>query len=212
MKVYKLTDENARTHGDTQWGPGISHEAKPGDGELCSEYWIHAYEDPLLAVLHNPLHIAFSKPRLWEAEAEGEIKREGRLKLGCKKLTVLNEIPLPELTVEQRVAYGIYAALEVYKDEKFVEWAEKWLKGEDRSAEAAAEAEREALEAQRKAVEMAERAAEAAEAAEMVERAVEAIEEVEGVKEFAALVAKRVAKREEQINLLDCAKKAVQVS
>ena len=204
MKVYKLTDENARTHGDTQWGPGISHEAKPGDGELCSEYWIHAYEDPLLAVLHNPMHAAFYKPRLWEAEAEGEIKREGQLKLGCKKLTVLNEISLPELTIEQKVAYGIYAALGVCKDKKFVKWAEKWLNGKDRSRETAWK-----MTGEMWAFWPARAAAWAAWGAKKLMWENWAIESSAWAAEAAEAWSADTA---ENVNLLDCAKKAVQVS
>ena len=37
--LYKLTDEHGQTYGGTQWGEGVSHKAKPGDGPLCSEHW-----------------------------------------------------------------------------------------------------------------------------------------------------------------------------
>ena len=110
MKVYKLTDERYRTQGPTQWGLGVSHKAAEGDGPLCSEYWLHAYEHPLLAVLHNPIHANIVSPVLWEARAAGTIKREGQMKLGCKKLRTVKVIELPVVTTVQRVAYGIYAA------------------------------------------------------------------------------------------------------
>lgn len=28
MKLYKLTDENNKTHGDTKWGISVTHKAK----------------------------------------------------------------------------------------------------------------------------------------------------------------------------------------
>lgn len=43
------------------------------------------------------------------------------------------EIPVYEITTEQRVEFSIRAALLVYKETSFVSWAEKWLSGEDRS-------------------------------------------------------------------------------
>ena len=135
MKLYKLTDANAQTYNKTQWGEGITHEGT-GEGELCGPGWIHAYTDPLLAVLLNPIHGDFKSPRLWEAE--GEVGKEDLgLKVGCKKLTTLKEIPLPEITNNQRIRFAILCALEVYLDGAFINWANDWLSGVDRSANAA---------------------------------------------------------------------------
>jgi hypothetical protein len=46
-------------------------------------------------------------------------------------------VDLPEVTPVQRVAYGIYCSLAAYGDPDYVGWAERWLSGEDRSADAA---------------------------------------------------------------------------
>ena len=89
-----------------------------------------------MAMMMNPIHASFKNPHLWEAEAEGEMLREAT-KSGCKKLTTLKQIPLPEITLTQRVAFGILCALEVCEDESFRGWAKKWLSGKDRSACAA---------------------------------------------------------------------------
>lgn len=170
MKLFKLTDENGRTYGGTQWGKGVTHRA-PGRGLLCSAGWVHAYEHPLLAVLLNPIHANFSNPRLWEAEGEVGI-RDGQLKCGTAELTTVREIPLPEVTTEIRVRFAILCALEVYKEEGFVKWAQGWLSGEDRGVEAAraawaaAEAAQAAAQAAARAAEWAaQAAAEAARAA-----------------------------------------------
>jgi hypothetical protein len=145
--LYKLTDKNGQTRNNTQWGPGVSHSGT-GEGELCGPGWIHAYEHPLIAVLMNPIHAHFKNPRLWEAE--GEIaRRDGHLKCGCKTLTTVREIPLPEITTEMRVRFAIMCAKEVCAaDIAWNAWADKWLSGEDRTQAAAAEAaEAEAAEA-----------------------------------------------------------------
>ena len=134
--VFKLTNENGQTRGMTQWGENVSHTAK-GDGkELCSDGWIHYYTHPLLAVLMNPVHAKFASPKLWEAEASGEIINEP-LKSGCKTLRTIKEIPLPEISRVQRIAFGILCAKEVYDDEAWNSWADKWLSGDDRSKESA---------------------------------------------------------------------------
>ena len=171
VKLFKLTDENGKTMGDTQWGVGVTHEAK-GDGtQLCSDGFIHAYESPLVAAFIYPQHVSWIKPRLWEADAEEVVLRDGELKCGVKKLTTVKEIPLPELTTEQKVEVGIRCALQVYAELDFVQWAEKWLKNIDRS-KAVAEAAARAAEAAARAAEAAARAAEAA--AEAAARAAEA--------------------------------------
>ncbi len=136
MKAYKLTDENNRTRNSTQWGENVTHEAMGNGKKLCTDGWIHFYEDPLVAMMMNPIHASFHNPHLWEAEVEGEMLREAT-KSGCKKLTTLKQIPLPEITLTQRVAFGILCALEVCAEESFREWAKNWLSGKDRSVCAA---------------------------------------------------------------------------
>jgi len=139
--LYKLTDSDGYTQRkDTRpclWGAGVSHSALGTGTKLCSEDVIHAYVDPLLAVLLNPIHANFpSTMRLWRAEGE-VVATDGQLKVGVKTLTVIEEIPIPHITTEQRVKFGILCALEVYKEPTFVKWANSWLDGTDRAAEAA---------------------------------------------------------------------------
>ena len=136
MILYKLTDENGKSYGNTQWGEGVTHTAEGNGAELCSNGFIHAYECPLLAILLNPMHADFKNPKLWESE--GDItKRDGQLKCGCKTLTTLKELPLPNITTEHKVRFAIYCALEVYTAPEFITWANRWLEGRDRSAAAA---------------------------------------------------------------------------
>ena len=136
MKVYKLTNEKGQTHGDTQWGRGVTHAATGKGTDLCSNAVIHFYRDPLLAVLANPIHANFSRCRLWECEAE-DIVAEDALKGGCKKLTTLKKIKAPRVNKNQRVRWAILCALEVYHEESFVKWANSWLDKTDRSKLAA---------------------------------------------------------------------------
>jgi hypothetical protein len=143
--LIKLTDANGQTRGGTQWGPGVTNKAtgKPGQ-ELCTDGWIHAYEHRLVAVLMDPEHGNFgATARMWEAE--GRVgKRDGQLKCGCLSLTTVREIPLPQITIEQRVRFAIACSWPGYDDAKWRTWARKWLSGEDRSAASAARASRDA--------------------------------------------------------------------
>ena len=83
--IYKMVDENWQTHGSMQWGIGVEHCATGDiDQPLCSDAWIHVYENPLLAVLLNPIHADFKNPHLCEVEGIIEL-RDGQLKAGYTK-------------------------------------------------------------------------------------------------------------------------------
>lgn len=70
--LYKLTDQNMQTRNNFQWELGVWKEAT-GDGQgLCSNGYLHFYDDPLLAVFFNPIHAGIESPRLFKAEGEGE--------------------------------------------------------------------------------------------------------------------------------------------
>ena len=134
---YKLTTQEGMTQNNTQWGENLTHEAT-GDIEqdLCSNAWIHAYTHPLLAILMNPAHAMIKNPILWEGNGEGEAKFEP-LKCGFRKFTTLRQIPLPEVTNVQKVAFGILCAKEINTDSSWNQWADKWLSGEDRTKSSA---------------------------------------------------------------------------
>ena len=161
ITLYKLTDGDGQTHNGTQWGPGVSNSGT-GEGELCGEGWIHAYEHPLVAALLNPIHANFQNPRLWEAEGEVGL-RDGQFKCGCATLTTIREIPLPAITTEMRVRFAIMCAKEVCACLSWNAWADRWLSGEDRT-QAAAERARASARASA-CEEAAEAAAEGARAA-----------------------------------------------
>jgi hypothetical protein len=136
MIKYKLTRHNLQTREGFQWQLGVK-ATTDGNGELCSAGWLHYYDHPSLAVLLNPIHADIDNPRLWEVEAGGQHKKDNGLKGGCTEMTLLREIPLPWITVVQRIAFGILCALEVYKEDSFFCWAQNWLSGKDRSGKAA---------------------------------------------------------------------------
>jgi len=139
ITLYKLTDKNMVTRkgyeNETKWEIGRPVTAT-GVGGLCTNGVIHCYRHPGLAILLNPVHAGFYSPRLFEAESDG-VADEHADKCGVKTLTLTKEIPLPEFSTEQRVTFAIRVALLVYKNERFREWAQRWLSGEDRSDAAA---------------------------------------------------------------------------
>jgi hypothetical protein len=139
-KLYKLTDEQGRTRAgednELTWAVGVEHKTEGTGTRLCSADVIHAYEHPLIAVLMNPLHAMFNPATVRLFVAEGEIvAREGQLKCGVHALKVVEEIPVPTLTAEQRVKFAILCAKTVCEGAAWNAWADKWLSGEGRSAE-----------------------------------------------------------------------------
>ncbi len=142
MNLYKLTDEHDRTHKPTdehddthnriRWGPDIEHTAS-GKGKLNGPTWIHAYTDPLLAVLLNPIHAGFTNPHLWEAE--GDVGKSGGWDLinGCTRLKTIRRCNLPVISYEQKIQIGILCGLKYSRNTEWCEWAKKWLGSNDRS-------------------------------------------------------------------------------
>lgn len=137
MRAIKLTDANGMTRNRTQWGEGVTNEAVGYSNELCSSGFIHGYKNEYIASFISPAHVAWwDEAKFWEAEFDGDIKRDG-LKLGSRKCTTIREIEPIRLTTEQRVTIAIKCVKKVYKDESWNLWADRWLSGEDRSYSAA---------------------------------------------------------------------------
>jgi len=129
---YKLTDQEMRTYGGCQWTLDETKTAS-GDGELCGPGWLHYYDHPLLAVLLNPIHANIRNPRLFEAEATGQIKDDMGLKGGCTRMVLTRELSVPAVTTEQRVRFAMLCAMEVYENKQWVAWARTWLDRSNRT-------------------------------------------------------------------------------
>ena len=139
---YKLTTQARTTHNgfklpaDGEWFYPEDRTSAPSP---CSSTVLHHYADPLLAVLFNPIHGAYNNPRLFEIEIDEELGTDG-LKGGCRAQRIVREIPLPTITMEQRVAFAIYCAELYCTDPVWVQWATNWMNGTDRTPAAAADA------------------------------------------------------------------------
>lgn len=140
--LYKLTTQDNKTrkgyHNETTWGAGVTHSGT-GEGDLCGPGFIHAYTDPLLAVLLNPIQAGIADPKLWVCEGE-VVKTDHGLKVGCVALTTVSVQTLPIVTTEQRVKFAVLCAKRVCDDPAFVRWAAAWLDGTNRTKAAAAAA------------------------------------------------------------------------
>jgi hypothetical protein len=197
---YKLTDQNMQTHNGFQWTLGKWEKAKGKPAqELCSDAWLHCYDSPLIAMLHNPIHADIENPRLFKVEVRGEGKDYNGLKRGFQEMRLVEELAVPVISRNQRIRYGILCALMVWVEPSFVEWADNWLSGKNRSVKAAEAARRTAriraakeVRAIRGAVWTAARAAQAAETT-----GIEAAAWAAGAAEVAAMAAMAAARAAE---------------
>ncbi len=131
--LYKLTDAHGCTRFRVdvlQWGEGVTNTcARPNDPpSLCSGTVIHAYESALVAMLMDPTNGQYlPNGRLWEAE--GVVAVRDLVKCGVRELTTTREIPLPVITMAQRVEVAMRCSLITDHDPTWVAWANGWLNG-----------------------------------------------------------------------------------
>lgn len=124
--LYKLTTQDFKTRkgrsNECTWGENVSHSGT-GKGDLCGPGYIHAYTHPLLAALFGPVHVNVDDPVLWECEGDVALSDHG-LKVGCATLTTLRRVPLPVVTLAQRIMFAVLCARESHQ-----EWVERQLRG-----------------------------------------------------------------------------------
>lgn len=132
---WKLTTCDHITRGGCVWGAGATnpHGVLRGNDMLCSGAWYHAYDNPDLALLLNPIHASFTAPVLWEAEWRGKRKNDRGLKFGATELRTVRIVPLPEHHLFLPFAFAIFAAAQVTDENKYPnwhKWATNWLNGD----------------------------------------------------------------------------------
>ena len=112
MIVFKLTSREMKTRvgypQETQWVLG-EWKAVLGKGDLCTDGWLHAYSHPLIAILRNCRDANIINPRLFEAEVDG-VSRVEALKGGYQRMRLVREIPLPTMTIAQRLQFAVLCA------------------------------------------------------------------------------------------------------
>ena len=132
--AYKLTDSDGYTRrgksGETLWGVGATvHPTGQGD-RPCGPGVLHANISPEVAVLGDPIHGCFGpNARLFRVRAEQPWQTDGLKRWTRGPVEVLEELSLPVLTTEERIAWMIvhcpHPSTRV--------WAVSWLSGANRS-------------------------------------------------------------------------------
>ena len=140
---YKLLSQDMKTRkGETNemdWSDvGTWHKATGVQNQpLCTDGWLHDYDDVLLAVLMNPIHAGIDNPICYSTKRKGKTKSDG-LKRGSRQLCLVTKVELPKVTIQQRVCFAILCAKAVFtSNNKWTQWANAWLINKDRSQAAA---------------------------------------------------------------------------
>ena len=132
MKYYKLLTQEMISHSYTTWEIGESITIAKKGVRMCSDQVLHCYNHPALAVIFNAIHADIFNPKLFEISVDKIVNTDG-LKFASKSQTLIKEISLPEITLEEKIEFAIKVVKLVYKDKSWNYWADAWLSGEDRS-------------------------------------------------------------------------------
>lgn len=176
-QLCKLTKPDRTTFRGFLWTPGKWVETS-GHGPLCTDGWIHIYEHPTLAVVFNPIHANFHEPIAWRIEIGGSRLNDHGIKTGVSRCRLIEEIDLPKISLMARVRWVIELSLLLPQNPTYTTWAQRWIKGEDRSFVAAEAAVKAVRKAQAEAAARMAAWAAAAEAARVAEAAAFSILEI----------------------------------
>ena len=136
---YKLCTQENTTHDGFQlpaigvWYSAADINSPP---KPCTNTVLHHYKHPLLAVLFNPIHANIHKPKCYKITISKELGTDG-LKGWSRKQKLLEQIELPYISINAKIAFAILCGKQVYKDIAWNVWANNWLSGKDRSQAAA---------------------------------------------------------------------------
>ena len=131
--LYKLTNQNHCSYGNTKWGARVTHQVR-WMNEMCEYGCLHAYRSREIAALLYPAHVRYKEPVPWLAR--GVVRLDDGTKVGCARLTTIRRTKLPEVTHVNRVSFAILCAMDTREgllNDKWRAWAKRWLSDEDRS-------------------------------------------------------------------------------
>lgn len=130
QRCYKLTEADLTTYGGHRWRPlRWARATGPADGLLCSDSWLHGYDDLYVAAMMHPLHVDFARPVAWEAQTRGPCLRSHDGMVGWREMRLIRRVELPTLTTTVRVRVGISAAQAAGRTPAWSKWASGWLSG-----------------------------------------------------------------------------------
>jgi hypothetical protein len=124
MKLYKLTQQDYTTRGETKWEIDKTNSVTPcSNPSLCSRDVLHAYKNKNLALLLNPAHAVIDDPIM--LECYGDIVVEDFVKCGVFSLTPKKKLNLPKWYTEPGTRKLVSAQFAVLNAESVINIFEK---------------------------------------------------------------------------------------
>ncbi len=119
--LYKLTDKDGYTRryetNQTLWMVGLRQtidSVYDGYNDLCSPNVFHAYLDPHLALIFNPLHAGFNDNSMRLFKAKGTVVAvDGIEKVGVKSLEPIEELAVSKVCIglREEIAFNVLAKI-----------------------------------------------------------------------------------------------------
>lgn len=133
MAKYILANLDNHTRRGSRIFPGSSSFSSQASNNIVAQNASEIGTSPLVAIMLNPWHAQLEEAKMLElqfsttefAASDPTIKMHVR------------EVVVPETTTDQKIIFALMVISEVYRNDQFNQWAEKWINGSDRSAESA---------------------------------------------------------------------------
>jgi|GEM_PF-3453889 hypothetical protein len=133
MTRYLLTNAENHTWRGSHVCPGQSILASNTEENVLTRNAEELGDSPLVAIMLNPWHAQIDHQKMLELE----IGRNDLDEIGSSTNVVVRETTVPSVTTDQKIVFALMTIQEVYGNPVFKCWADDWISGSDRSAEAA---------------------------------------------------------------------------
>lgn len=130
MSYYMLTDQTGLDRYGVSWNTGKSLTVS-GVGDKGSTNWLWYYNDPFLALILNQARTCVNNPRLWQCTIGGTTVDDRGIGGVCTQMTIIKEITVPTITLQQRALFGLNCVKQAYTESSWTTWANKWISGQD---------------------------------------------------------------------------------
>lgn len=101
-KRFKITSPELTTCGNYQWQVGRTQTITVPGNRLCTNEVFHYYDHPLAALWFSSINGGPSSPKLWKVAIDQMAAHDGH-KGGCKVLRLVKELPLPLISLAERI-------------------------------------------------------------------------------------------------------------
>lgn len=133
MAKYILANLDNHTRRGSRLFPGNSSFSSQASNNIVAQNASEIGASPLVAIMLNPWHAQLDEAKMLELHftTTAFTASDPAIKMNVR------EVVVPEITTDQKIIFALMVIAEVYRNDQFNQWAEKWINGSDRSAESA---------------------------------------------------------------------------